>query len=105
MLCRKTPFAKTRKEAVPIIVMQGKRETITADTPPSMAKLISRCWDGRAEQRPPIDEAVTFLRENRLEAASSGSFKSNPEADYKNNLSSDPKKTNTNSYRPNTFSQ
>jgi hypothetical protein len=48
--------------------MKGKRETITPDTPPSMAKLIARCWEGRAAQRPMMDEAVKVLRENQAES-------------------------------------
>jgi WD40 repeat protein len=59
---RKFPFATTRNEAVPMLVCRGKREEITKDTPPSMAKLIAKCWDGRAEIRPPMDEAVKTLQ-------------------------------------------
>jgi hypothetical protein len=59
---RKFPFATTRNEAVPMLVCRGKREEITKDTPPSMAKLIAKCWDGRAEVRPPMDEAVKTLQ-------------------------------------------
>jgi hypothetical protein len=59
---RKFPFATTRNEAVPMLVCRGKREEITKDTPPSMARLIAKCWDGRAESRPKIDEAVKTLQ-------------------------------------------
>jgi hypothetical protein len=59
---RKFPFATTRNEAVPMLVCRGKREEITKDTPSSMAKLIAKCWDGRAEVRPQIDEAVKTLQ-------------------------------------------
>jgi WD40 repeat protein len=59
---RKFPFATTRNEAVPMLVCRGKREEITKDTPPSMAKLIAKCWNGRAESRPKIDEAVKTLQ-------------------------------------------
>jgi WD40 repeat protein len=63
---RKFPFATTRNEAVPLLVLQGKREKVTADTPPTMAQLIGKCWDGRAENRPKIDEAVKTLQAEQV---------------------------------------
>lgn len=65
---RKIPFENSRNEAVSRLVEKGKRETITSDTPPSMAQLISHCWDGRANQRPTMEAAVKILREKQAEA-------------------------------------
>jgi serine/threonine protein kinase len=48
-------------------VQQGKRQDIPKETPPSFAKLISRCWDERAEERPTINEAVEYLEKTQNE--------------------------------------
>src|SRR5262249_41445266 len=37
---------------VPRLLEKGMIEDIATDTPPTMAKLISRCWDRRTDQRP-----------------------------------------------------
>jgi Protein tyrosine and serine/threonine kinase len=61
---RQVPFLKKapRNEQVPVLVANGMREDIVKDTPPTMAKLIGRCWDQRAAQRPKITEALEELK-------------------------------------------
>jgi len=39
----------------------GDREVIPQDTPSRFAALISRCWDGRAEARPSIEQVRVDL--------------------------------------------
>jgi tRNA A-37 threonylcarbamoyl transferase component Bud32 len=65
---RKIPYEKKapRNEVVSILICKGVREEINKETPPSMAALIAKCWDGRAEQRPSIDDAVKILKEEQL---------------------------------------
>jgi tRNA A-37 threonylcarbamoyl transferase component Bud32/ankyrin repeat protein len=62
---RKRPYHSMRREKIPLWISQGKREEIPQDTPPSMAKLIAKCWDGRAEERPTAEEAAKTLREEQ----------------------------------------
>jgi predicted Ser/Thr protein kinase len=61
---RQVPFLKKapQNEQVPVLVANGTREDIVKDTPPTMAKLIGRCWDQRAAQRPKITEALDELK-------------------------------------------
>jgi tRNA A-37 threonylcarbamoyl transferase component Bud32 len=61
---RQIPFFKKapKNEQVPRLLEKGMKEDITKDTPPSMAKLIGRCWDRRIEQRPTMDETVKELK-------------------------------------------
>lgn len=58
------PFIKFNNLKVIGHIMKGKKEQITEDTPPKMAKLISRCWKERSE-RPSITKAVNML-ENEM---------------------------------------
>merc|ERR1712137_1240732 len=44
-------------------VIEGERPIIPSDTPTEFAELITRCWDGDPEKRPPFYEVVDKLRE------------------------------------------
>jgi WD40 repeat protein/TPR repeat protein len=106
---RKIPFEKKRNEAVSHLVVTGKREAVTPDTPPSMAKLIGRCWEQRAEQRPTMDEAVKVLRENQGEmtavTTTSSHTATGSRTGYQDNLASQAnisqQADNRSTYRPN----
>jgi serine/threonine protein kinase len=60
------PFAgKSVTQLIDHVYRQDKRETITEDTPPSMAKLIGQCWQKRPENRPLIETVVDTLKEEQ----------------------------------------
>ena len=48
-------------------MIQGKREEIPPETPPSYSKLIASCWAQRAETRPPVHEVVQMLETHQNE--------------------------------------
>ena len=61
---RKTPRSESATtNSVQIIeeIKGGDREVIPQDTPSRFAALISRCWDGRAEARPSIEQVRVDL--------------------------------------------
>jgi len=60
---RKTPFERTQQFAVPHLVMTGKREVITTDTPPGMASLIRFGWSQNPQERLRSHQAVAMLSE------------------------------------------
>jgi len=51
------------------LVIQGQREEVPADTPPSFAKLISSCWHKRSQDRPTMAEILTELEDKKDEAS------------------------------------
>lgn len=71
---RKIPFHEKapREHALPFLLVKGTREDITSDTPPSMAKLIVRCWEQRVDLRPSAKEAVKVLKESHHESIPEG---------------------------------
>ncbi|MFA6409699.1 MAG: protein kinase, partial [Gammaproteobacteria bacterium] len=58
---------KAPKQSVAAEVCNGRRDNIPADTPPSYAALIKRCWADRATERPDIREVVQILEDHKSE--------------------------------------
>lgn len=58
---RKLPYYGSDETVIRTCVKAGEREDIPADTFPSFAKLISRCWAQRAEERLEADEVAEVL--------------------------------------------
>ncbi|RGB31579.1 kinase-like domain-containing protein, partial [Rhizophagus diaphanus] len=42
-------------------ISQGFRETVVPDTPENYAKIYTECWDGEPDNRPTINQVVTWL--------------------------------------------
>jgi hypothetical protein len=59
---RKIPFGDKNDAQFMGALFTGTKETIAADTPPGMKKVINRCWD-KPEQRPVMEEVVKELNQ------------------------------------------
>lgn len=72
---RELPFKDVKDDdLIAAWVTHGKRENIPAGTPPQIASLITRCWDGDPSKRP--GSAQTLLRELMTEGRGGGSASS-----------------------------
>ncbi len=56
------PYKKANPNVVPMLVMQGRRETFPLDTPEGYAQLAQQCWDGTPDKRPTVNEAIHLLK-------------------------------------------
>jgi len=63
---RKKPFAGMNPTIQALKIASGTRETIPAETPLNYAKLIKKCWDQRAEERPTATQVVEELTALKL---------------------------------------
>lgn len=61
---QKTPTQGSKPSEFIQFIIKGGRPDFSEKTPPSIAGLIGRCWQQRAEDRADINEAVQILREN-----------------------------------------
>ncbi len=93
------PYKNANPNVVPVLVMQGLRETFPLGTPERYAQLAQQCWDGAPDKRPTVDEAIRHLKSmnvgsnEKTTPTSSGS--SSP-------VNSNHQPTSSPSYMPNT---
>jgi len=63
---REIPFKKAQTDAIAALwIMNKKKESIPEGTPARMAHLITQCWKQHPEERPPIKNVVTELKEEQ----------------------------------------
>ncbi len=93
------PYKNANPNVVPVLVMQGLRETFPLGTPPGYAQLAQQCWDGSPDKRPTVDEAIRHLKSmnegSNEKTTPTSSSSSSP-------VNSNHQSTSSPSYMPNT---
>jgi serine/threonine protein kinase len=56
------PYKNANPFAIPMLVVQGLRETFPSDTPQAYARLATLCWDKAPDVRPTVDQAISCLK-------------------------------------------
>ncbi len=93
------PYKNANPNVVPVLVMQGLRETFPLGTPEGYAQLAQQCWDGTPDKRPTVDEAIRHLK--AMDGGSSdASTLSSSSSSYL--VNSNNQSTLSSSYMPNT---
>ncbi|RIB11648.1 kinase-like domain-containing protein [Gigaspora rosea] len=58
----RSPFKNENTPKLPLKIMNGHRENPIADTNPEYVAIYQRCWEGKQEDRPSIEEVATVLK-------------------------------------------
>ncbi len=91
------PYKNANPNVVPVLVMQGLRETFPLGTPEVYAQLAQQCWDGAPDKRPTVDEAIRHLKSMNV-----GSSDASTQSSSISPVNSNHQSTSSPSYMPNT---
>jgi serine/threonine protein kinase len=69
VLTRKVPFVDKNMMTVALDVINGQRPAVPSDCPKAFGDLMQRCWTGKPEKRPAMDDVIVYFNSELADAA------------------------------------